>query len=84
MYSGWILLLLNIQVLQSFLSLTNIDLGTARTLDMTIRLGNNILLGGTGELGTLVLLDLDLLLGCRRRRVSQLLNLLPLLVGLKV
>ena len=51
---------------------------------MTIRLGNNILLGGTGELGTLVLLDLDLLLGCRRRRVSQLLNLLPLLVGLKV
>lgn len=52
---------------------------------MAIRLGNNVLLcGGTRELGTLVLLDLDLLLGSGRGRVSQLLDLLPFLVGFKV
>jgi hypothetical protein len=51
---------------------------------MTIRLSNNILLSSTRELGTLILLSLDLLLRGRRRRVSQFLNILPLLVGLEV
>lgn len=51
---------------------------------MTIRLRNNILLSGTGVLGSLVLFDLDLLLRRRRRGVSQFLNLLPLFVCGKV
>lgn len=51
---------------------------------MAIRLSNDILLSSTGESRTLVLLNLDLLLRSRRGRVSQLLNLLPLLVALEV
>jgi len=79
-----ILLLLDIEVLETLLSLTNIDLGAVRAFNMTIGLSNNILLGSTRELAALVLLNLDLLLRCRRGRVSQLLNLLPLLISLEV
>jgi hypothetical protein len=78
-----ILLLLNFQVLQTFLGLTYIDLSTSRTLNMSIRLSNDSL-GTTRESRALVLLDLDLLLHGGRRRIGEFLNLLPLLAGFKV
>jgi hypothetical protein len=78
------LLLLNLKVLETLLSLTDVNLSTISTLNMTIRLSNNILLSSTRELRTLILLSLDLLLRSRGRRVSQFLNILPLLVGLEV
>jgi hypothetical protein len=80
------LLLLDLKVLKTLLSLTNVDLSTTRTLNMTIRLSNNILLSSstTRELRTLILLSLDLLLRSRRRRVSQFLHILPLLISLEV